>query len=76
MPEDVTVSDCVPEEFTATLPKLRLVAPRLNWGFATVPVPLNATVAVLPLDELLLIVSWPLADPAAVGVNVTETVSD
>jgi hypothetical protein len=39
-------------------------------------VPLKDTVALLPVDELLVIVSCPLADPAAVGVNVTETVSD
>jgi hypothetical protein len=36
-----------------------------------VPVPPKDTTAV---DALLVIVSCPLADPAAVGVNVTDTV--
>ena len=40
------------------------------------PVPLRATVAVLPVDELLLIESWPVAAPVAVGPNCTCSVID
>lgn len=75
-PDDVSVKDCVADEFTLTLPKLRLVELSVNCGFDAVPVPLNDTTAVLPLDELLLIVSDPLADPDAVGANETVIVSD
>ena len=39
-------------------------------------VPLKATVAVLPVDELLLIESWPVAAPVAVGPNCTCRVID
>jgi hypothetical protein len=39
-------------------------------------VPLKATVAVLPLVELLLIVSFPVAAPAAVGRNFSCKVTD
>jgi hypothetical protein len=30
VPEEVSVTDCVAEEFTDTLPKLRVVAPKVN----------------------------------------------
>jgi hypothetical protein len=75
-PDEVSVRVCVVEEFTATLPKLRLVELSVNCGLAVVPVPVSETVAVLPDEELLLTVICPLADPAAVGLNVTGTVSD
>ena len=39
-------------------------------------VPLKATVAVLPVDELLLIESCPVAAPVAVGPNCTCSVID
>jgi hypothetical protein len=77
VPVDVNVNDCVVAVFTVTLPKLRLAALTANWGLgAAVLVPLRATTAVLPLDELLLIVIWPLAVPAAVGRNCTCSVID
>jgi hypothetical protein len=41
-----------------------------------VPVPLKATVAVLPLVELLLIVRFPVAAPAAAGRNCSCRVTD
>src|SRR5258708_3712118 len=41
-----------------------------------VPVPLNATAAVLPLVELLLIVSCPVTAPAAVGRSCSCRVTD
>jgi len=41
-----------------------------------VPVPLRATAAVLPVDELLPIESWPVAAPVAVGPNCTCRVID
>jgi hypothetical protein len=72
VPDDVNVKDCVVAEFTVTLPKLKLAALTVNCGFgAAVPVPPRVTVVVLPDDELLLMVSWPLADPVAVGRNCT-----
>ena len=39
------------------------------------PVPPRLTCVVDPVDELLLIVSWPLAVPTAVGSNCTCSVS-
>ena len=76
-PEDLSVTDCVAEELTLTLPKLRVEALRVNCGLAAaVPVPLNVTVAVLPLVELLLMVSFPEAAAAAVGRNFSCKVTD
>ena len=70
VPVDVSVSDCVVVVFTVTLPKLRLAALTVNCGLgAAVLVPLRATTATPPLDELLLIVIWPLVAPVAVGRN-------
>jgi hypothetical protein len=40
-----------------------------------IPVPLSATAVELPLDELLVSVSWPAATPARVGVNCTLRVA-
>jgi hypothetical protein len=77
VPEEVSVNDCVAEEFMVTLPKLSVVALRVNVGFAAAaPVPLNDTTAVLPEVELLLIVRLPVADPVAVGLNWTCKVID
>ena len=58
VPVDVSVTGNVVGEFTVTFPKLRfaVLAERIG-ARAAVPVPLNVTVAVLPLVELLLIVS-------------------
>ena len=39
------------------------------------PVPLSATVEVLPVVELLLMVNWSVSDPAVVGLNCTVTVT-
>ena len=76
VPVDVSVNGCVVAVFTVTLPKLRLAALTVNCGFvAAVPVPLNATTAVPPLDESLLIVIWPVAAPAVVGLNCTCSVT-
>jgi hypothetical protein len=69
VPEEVSVNDCEPEALTLTLPQLRVVALSVNVWVAAVPVPLNETVAVLPVDELLLMVRLPVADPDAVGLN-------
>ena len=76
VPVDVSVSDCVVAVFTATLPKLSVVALIDNCGFAAVPVPFRAITAVLPVVELLLIVSCPLAVPGVVGSNCTCSVRD
>jgi hypothetical protein len=76
VPEEVSVSDFVPEEFTVTLPKLSVEALSVSRELAVVPVPLNDTTAVLPAVELLLIVRLPVADPVAAGLNWTCRVID
>jgi hypothetical protein len=77
LPVDVSVTDLVAAEFTAKSPKFRLAAPTINCGLgAAAPVPLRATAAVLPLDELLLIIICPLAVPVAIGLNCICSVSD
>jgi hypothetical protein len=77
VPVEVSVNDWVVAVFTVTLPKLRLAALIANCGLgAAVLVPLKATTAVLPLDELLLTVICPLAAPAAVGRYCTCNVID
>ena len=69
VPVDVSVSDCVAEELTLTLPKLNVAVLTVNCGLAAVPVPFKDTVAVPPLAELLLIVRLPVSDALAVGAN-------
>ena len=70
VPDDVSVTDFVAEELTATLPKLSAVVLTVNCGFAAaVPVPLKDTTAVEPDEELLLTVSLPVKDPLVVGLN-------
>jgi hypothetical protein len=76
VPDEVSVTEPVLAEFTATLPKLRVVALTFSCGFAAAPVPLKDTVAVLPVVELLLMVSFPVAAPDAVGMNWTCSVND
>ena len=77
VPVEVRVNDWTVGVFTVTLPKLRVAALTDNCGLgAAVLVPLRATVAVLPVEELLLMVSCPLALPAVVGLNCTCRVSD
>ena len=70
LPVEVSVTDCVAGEFTVTLPKLKLAVLTDSCGSAAaVPVPLRATIAVLPVVELLVMVSCPVAAPVAVGLN-------
>jgi hypothetical protein len=72
VPVDVKVNDWVVVVFTVMPPKLKLLALIVNCGFAATLVPLRVTVAVLPVEELLLIVSWPLAVPVAVAVGLNS----
>jgi hypothetical protein len=77
VPVEVSVNDWVVAVFTVTLPKLKVAALIVNCGLgAAALVPLKATTAVLPLDELLLIVICPLAAPVAVGRYCTRNVID
>jgi hypothetical protein len=77
VPVDVNVSDCVVAVFTVTLPKLKVAALTVNCGLgAAVLVPLRVTRLVLPPDELLPIVIWPLAVPVVVGLNWIWSVID
>ena len=41
-----------------------------------IPVPFRATTAVLLMDELLVMVNWPVAAPSAEGSNCTLSVAD
>ena len=76
-PVEVSVSDCVVDVFIVTLPKLRLPELTVNCGLGTgTLVPLSTTVAVLPVDESLLTINCPFAEPGAVGVNCTSKVID
>jgi hypothetical protein len=76
VPVELKVSVFVVAMFTVTLPKLRLAAltPRIGFVAAT-PVPLSVTTAELPVLELLLSVSCPIAAPVAVGLNCTDSVN-
>jgi hypothetical protein len=72
VPVDLRVSACVAAAFTITLPKFNLTGLTANSGFsAAVPAPLREITAVPPIDELLLIVNWPLANPVDAGSNCT-----
>lgn len=77
VPVEVSVMDCVAVVFTVTPPKLRFVVLTVSCGFgAATPVPLSVTTVELPVEELLLIAIWPLAEPVAVGRNCTCSVTD
>jgi hypothetical protein len=82
VPVEVNVTGCVEAVFTVTSPNVRLVALIVNCGLGdggldtVVPVPLKLTTAVLLVDELLWIVSWPDAAPAVAGSNCTFRVID
>jgi hypothetical protein len=70
VPVDVSVNDCIVAVFTATLPKLKAAVLTVNCGLgAAALVPLRVTCAVEPVDESLVIVICPLADPIAVDRN-------
>ena len=69
VPLEVRVTDCVEEESTVTLPKLKLEEPSVNCDVVAAPVPLRLTTAVGFVDELLLMVSLPDTAPAVVGLN-------
>ena len=69
VPVDVSVNVSVVDVFTATLLNCRLVALTVSCGFPVVPVPLKDTTVVPLVVESLLIVSCPLVDPVAVGLN-------
>jgi hypothetical protein len=75
VPLEVRVNFWVTAVFTVVFPKLRFAA--LTVSFATgaaVPVPLNVTAVVLPLLELLVIVTFPVIAPVTVGLNCTCSV--
>jgi len=75
VPLEVSVTDCVDEEPTVTLPKLKLEVLSVNVGLVATPVPLRLTTAVGFVDELLLMVSLPVTAPAAVGLHCTVSVT-
>ena len=69
VPLEVSVTGKVEVEPSVTLPKLRLPGLTVNCG--VVPVPLMLTVTVGLVEELLLMVRVPVAEPAVVGSNWT-----
>ena len=72
VPVDVSFKANVMDVPTGSLPKFRVVALRVITGLAgCVPVPLSATVWVVPLEELLAMVMLPLAAPATLGSKLT-----
>jgi hypothetical protein len=75
VPLEVSVTDCVDEEPTVTLPKLKLEVLSVNVGVVVTPVPLRLTTAVGFVDELLLMVSLPETAPDVVGLNCTVSVT-
>lgn len=77
VPIEVNVNDCVVDLLTITFPKLRLLTLTVSSGVgAATPVPLSVTSAVLSVDELLLIVNFPLTEPVDAGLNCTCSVND
>jgi hypothetical protein len=77
VPVEIRVTDRTVDVFSVTLPKFSLPALTVSCGLgAAVLVPLRETTVVLPVDELLRIVSCPLDDPVAKGLNSTCSVTD
>jgi hypothetical protein len=68
-PVSVTVQASVPEPVADPLAQVRELS--VVEGAAAIPVPLSPTTSELLLDALLLIVNWPVAAPAAEGLNWT-----
>ena len=69
VPVEVRVTEPVAAVLMATLPKLMVVVLTLSCGLAAAPVPLRDTTVELPVVELLAMVSLPVSDPVAVGLN-------
>ncbi len=70
VPVEVSVTARLTGVLTGSSPKFRVVVLRVRIGFAT-PVPVRATFVGLPLDELLVMLIVPVADPVAVGLKAT-----
>ena len=68
----VTVQLSLPDPVIVAL----LQVSALNTPAPAVPVPVRLITAVALVDELLWMVSWPVAAPAAVGSNCTSSVAD
>lgn len=72
LPVELSVSESVAGVFTGSSPKLRLVLLKVSTGWEETPVPERLTKElVLPLEELLEILSVPLAVLATVGWKLT-----
>jgi len=77
VPVDESVTDCVADDPTVTVPKLKLVVLSVSLGFVVaVPVPVSPIVVDEPFVELLLTVNFPVREPAVTGANTTCTVND
>jgi hypothetical protein len=76
LPVEVSESDCVAAVPTGSSPKLRVVLLKVSTGSGEAPVPLRLTVLVLPLEELLEMLSVPLVALSTVGWKLTWTVID
>lgn len=77
VPVEVKVKACVVAVFVVTLPKLRLAALAVSCGASgAIPVPVNPIKVVPPAKALLFMVSFPVATPTDVGLNITCSVTD
>lgn len=77
LPEEVNVSDLAEVVFRFTFPKSRPLALSVSSGVAAaIPVPLSATVVVLPVEESLEIVIVPVVAPVTAGSKLTCNVTD
>jgi hypothetical protein len=76
LPVEVSVKGCVVGEPTVTPPKFRMAELSESCGATTaIPFPFKETTTV-PSEELLLMVTCPLATPVTSGLNCTWSVID
>lgn len=72
VPVEVSVRNWVADVLTVTFPKATLPELTVNWGLGVaVPVPLRATTAALPVEELLPMINCPVTGPVPAGLNRT-----
>src|SRR3954451_9070678 len=74
LPDDLKVKVLVDVAFSAMLPKSRLAALIVSSG--ATPVPVRATVLVLPAQGLVEIVAVPVKTPVTVGLKLTWRARD
>jgi hypothetical protein len=77
VPDEVSVNVFVVLVFTATSPNASVLALKVSCADGgDAPIPLRFTLIVLPVEELVEIVTAPLAAPATVGLKLNWSVMD